>query len=158
MNFKLAFILLCLSTVLSACSGTGIKPYSSELNNNLQIRVKTSSGSYFSSVKATLAIYQVNKDCTVVYQGTVKLDKPVIDIAIPEARNSYLVFGFASSSFLASNSSSISYDTLLKPRKGYKYEISASYIDNIYNVEIFEIGRKKSTKRQVAAIDLDQCK
>jgi hypothetical protein len=157
MNFKLIFSLLCLSILLSACSSSGIKPYSSELKNNIQVRTKTSTESYFSSIKARVDIYQVDKDCKVNYQGSVKLDKPVVDIGIAEARNSYLVFGFASSSFLGGDSS-ISYDTLLKPRKGYTYEIEVSYADNIYNVEMFELGRKKSVKRQIETAELDACK
>ncbi|MDH5485339.1 MAG: hypothetical protein OEY43_08920 [Gammaproteobacteria bacterium] len=157
MKYKSTFILLCLVSLLSACSGSGIKPYSSDLKHNIQVKTKTSTASYFSSIKARLDIYQVDKGCKVIYQGSVKLDKPVVNTGIPQARNNYLVFNFASSSFLG-GSSSISYDTLLKTRKGYSYDIEVSYADNIYNVELFERGKKKSARRAIEIKELDNCR
>ena len=98
----------------------------------------TESGSFFLSVNTSVDIYLVNRDCSLEYEGTIKLDKASVSVGIPPDKSSYLVFGFASSSFLANSSGDISYETLLKPHKGYRYLIKASYINDIYNVEIRE--------------------
>lgn len=144
------------SSFLLGCSG--IKPYPTGLDNNLVITTTTKSGSVFSSVNASLDIYQVKPDCTLEYEGTVKLDKATVAVGIPTQQFRYLVFVFASSSFLASTSGSISHETLLKPRKGYKYLVTANYIDDIYNVEINETHPHKKTSRNIDMVALSACK
>ena len=151
----LLLVLLLCFVFLTGCSG--IKPYPNNLDENLYITTTTKSGSFFTSVNAALDIYQVNRDCSLEYQGTIKLEKASISVGIPTDKASYLVFGFASSSFLANSSGKISQETLLKPRKGYRYEINVSYIDNIYNVEIHESHPRKSTSRDIDTVSLNTC-
>ena len=140
----------------TGCSG--IKTYPNNLDKNLYITTTTESGSFFSSVKAAVDIYRVKPDCSLEYQGTVKLYKTSVSVGIPPDRLSYLVFGFASSSFLASTSGSISYETLLMPRKAYHYMINASYIDDIYDVQIREIHPRKKSSRNIDTAGLSACK
>jgi hypothetical protein len=141
---------------LTAC--TGIKTYPNNLEKNLYITTTTESGSFFSSVNASVDIYQVTTDCSLDYQGTVKLDEASVSVGIPYDKRSHLVFGFASRSFLASTSGSISYETMLKPRRGYHYMITVSYIDDIYNVQIRETHPRKKTSRDIDTIGLNACK
>jgi hypothetical protein len=141
---------------LTGC--TGIKTYPNNLEKNLYITTTTESGSFFSSVNATVDIYQVNTDCSLGYQGTVKLNKASVSVGIPYDKRSYLVFGFASRSFLASTSGSITYETMLKPRRNYRYTINVSYIDDIYNVEIREIHPRKKAARNIDTAGLSACK
>lgn len=154
-QLSLLALILC-AGFFSGCSG--IKPYPNNLDKNLYITTTTESGSVFSSVNASLDIYQVKPDCTLNYQGTVKLDTNSKSVGIPANDPSYLVFGFTSSSFLASNSGNISYETLLKPRKGYHYLITASYIDDIYNVQIRETDPRRKTSRDIDTAGLNNCK
>jgi hypothetical protein len=140
----------------TGCSG--IKTYPNNLDKNLYIATTTESGSFFSSVNATVDIYKVKPDCSLDYQGTIKLDKASVSVGIPYDQRSYLVFAFASSSFLANTSGSISYETLLKPRKDYHYMINASYIDGIYNVEIRETHPRKKSSRNIDTAGLSACK
>jgi len=140
---------------LTGCSG--IKTYPNNLDKNLYITTTTESGSFFSSVNAALDVYLVNRDCSLEYQGTIKLEKTSVNVGIPTDKSSYLVFGFASSSFLANSSGSISQETLLKPRKGYRYKINVSYIDDIYNVDIRETHPRKSTSREIETVGLNTC-
>lgn len=147
---------LLTSSILMGCSG--IKSYPNNLAKNLAITTTTEAGSIFSSVKASVDIYQINTDCSLDYQGTVKLDKASTSVGVPSDKPSYLVFGFASSSFLASSSGNITYETVLKPRKGYHYLINASYIDDIYNVEIREVHPRKNTSRNIDILALNSCK
>jgi len=141
--------------LLTACSG--IKPYPNTLEDNLHLHTMTESGSLFSSVRAAVDIYRVNARCQTEYQGTVALDSSSKAIGIPVDQPSYLVFDFASSSWLASSSSSISYDTLLTPRSGHDYDIEVSYLDDIYNVAILERQHRNGNSHDVGQRSLGEC-
>lgn len=151
--------LLCaLFTAIGFVYGcSGLKTYPDNYSKNLQIKTTTDSGSMFSSVKASLHIYSVNSNCEGSYQGTVKLDQPNKAVGIPDNKTSYLAFDFDSSTFLGSTSSSISYETLLKPRTGYQYDIEVTYIDDLYNVIIKEVNPKKRSAREIDPVHLANC-
>ncbi len=133
--------------LLGGCSG--MKPYPNSLEPNLQIRTETKSGSVFSGVRAAVGIHRVDERCQIEYLGTVDLDKPTVAVGIPADRASYLVFDFASSSFLGGTRSRITQETVLRPRPGYSYEIVASYKDDIYNVVIREVHPGTGASRAI---------
>jgi hypothetical protein len=141
--------------LLAGCSG--IRPYPNDLEKNLQVRTQTRSGSMFEKVRAAVDIYRVNAQCRLDYQGTVDLDKPALAVGIPAGRLSYLVFNFASSSFLGGNRSRISQETLLEPRIGYRYDIDVSYRDDIYNVVVRERHPHKGAGRELGLVGLGAC-
>ncbi len=141
---------------IPGCSG--LKTYSSDLDNNLRISSETESGSMFSSVNAELDIHRIKPDCSTEYAGTVELDGPPVDVGIPTGRSSYLVFVFESSGFLSSTSGSTSYDTLLRPRRGYQYDIKVSYKENLYNVVINEIAPGGKKRRELESKELAACR
>jgi hypothetical protein len=153
---KTAFGVLVLALgLLIGCSG--LKPYSNTLAPNLQIRSETKSGSVFSTVRADVGIYRVGPQCQVEYQGTVDLDKPTVAVGIPADRPSYLVFGFSSSSFLGGTRSTVSKETLLRPRPGYSYDIEATYKDDLYNVVIREVHPQSGARRALDLQPLSAC-
>lgn len=149
-------VLLLGFVFLTGCSG--VKTYPNNLEKNLYITTTTQSGSFFSSVNTAVDIYQVRPDCTLDYQGTVKLDKAAVSVGIPYDKRSYLVFNFASKSFLANTSGSITHETILKPRRYHRYMIDVSYIDDIYNVEIRETHPRKKSSREINTVSLVACK
>lgn len=150
-NFKYWFslTLLVVLSMLTACSA--VKIYPNTLDKNVRVNTKTDSG-----VEAAIEIYEVKPDCGIVYSGTIQLDNPVMEIGLPTGRSSYMVFIFSSSGFFT-GSSTISYDTLLRPRKSIRYDIDVSYRDDIYNVVMHE--RLASNKRrEIEARSLAGCK
>lgn len=150
-----ALTLLLVLSLLTACSG--IKTYPNTMDKNLHVTTETDSGSVFSSLNTSVDIYQVKADCTIEYTGSVQLDSQSVDIGIPTERSSYLVFVFASSGFF-SNSSMTSYDTLLRPRKGYNYNAKVSYMDDIYNVVMQETPTHTTKNRVIDAKELAACR
>jgi hypothetical protein len=154
--FKWHIAGLLLVGFLTGCSG--IKSYPNTLAKNLHIQTETDSGSLISNVRAAVNIYGVDASCQLEYQGTVDLDESSIAVGVPSDRSSYLVFDFASSSFLANSRSTVSYETLLEPVAGYNYDIEVSYADDIYNVEIRETHPFKSVNRDVERKQLSACK
>ena len=141
--------------LLAGCSG--VKPYPDSSRKNLHLHTRTDPGSLFSSIRAAVDIYRVDTHCQLEYQGTVDLDSPVMSIGIPVDEPSYLVFGFASSSWLANSASNISYDTLLSPHAGYDYDIEVSYLDDIYHVAILEKHPGGRTARKISQQSLSDC-
>jgi hypothetical protein len=147
--------LLITVSLLAGCSG--LRTYPNTSDKNLQIRTETDSGSIFSNVRASLHIYRVDADCKTRYEGTIKLNKPLVEVGIPSGRTSYMVFNFSGYSFLANSSHSIDYNTVLKPRAGYSYNIEVRYIDDIYNVAVHEAHPGKAAGREIERIDLSAC-
>ena len=147
--------LLAVIGLLVGCSSK--YTYPNTLAKNLSIQTETDSGSFFSSVRAAVGIYRVDEHCEIEYQGTVDLDERPISVGIPSGRPSYLVFEFASSSFLANSRRSITYETLLVPVAGHDYDLKVSYLDDIYNVEIWESRPGGAVARTIERKDLRAC-
>ena len=155
---RIAFIVLlvCTTSLLAGCFGG--KTYPNTLDKNLHVHTATDSGSWFSHVRAAVDIHRVGEDCALDYEGTVQLADPKIDIGIPPHRWSYLVFVFANSSFLANRSGTITYETLLKARPNYHYEVAVRYKDDMYHVGIRETLPNQSTGREIEPLELSACR
>ena len=147
---------ICTASLLAGCLGS--KTYPNKLDKNLHVHTATDSGSWFSRVRATVDIHRVGEDCAIVYEGTVQLADPKVGIGIPPHRWSYLVFVFDSSSFLGNRSGAITYETLLKPRPHYRYDVAVSYRDDIYHVGIRETLPDHSTGHELDRLPLSACR
>jgi len=143
-----------LATLVSGCAQ--VTPYPNDLAKNVHVHTRTDTGSMFSSVQANLHVYAVDRECNTRYLGVMALDAPTVDVGLAPDRRAYLVFGFNSSSWLANGDSSISQDTLLTARSGYSYDIDVSYIDDLYNVVIHEVGGR-GRRREIDTRRLSAC-
>lgn len=147
---------LFLAGAVAGCSGT--RPYVASTDDNVRIRTETKSGSVLSSVRASVHVHSVDRNCRTSYLGTIPLDSKAVTTGIPAGRRTYLVFAFNSASFLGSRRSSISYRTLLTPRRGYDYEVAVRYVDDMYNAEIREVSRRGKRRRTVRYRPLSTCR
>ena len=148
-RFRYYLTILAVLSMLTACTAVNIYP--NTLDKNVRVNTKTDSG-----VEAAIEIYEVKHDCSIEYSGSIQLDHAEMDIGLATGRSSYLVFVFSSSGFFT-GSSTVSYDTLLRPRKNSSYDIDVSYRDDIYNVVMHE--RLASNKRrEIEARSLAGCK
>ena len=143
------------ASLLLGCSSA--KPYASTANKNLHLRTFTDASSLFSSLHAAVDMYRVGLDCRTDYEGTVQLNRSTTDVGIPSNQWVHLVFAFASASFWGNRRSLITYDTLLKPRPGYRYEMTVSYKNDMYNVVIREIQPNRSIGLELERISLPTC-
>ena len=149
---RLNFTLLALMNIMllaGGCSTTKI--YKDVLSHNLEVNSETD------SVETTLDIYSVGAQCESEYLGTVALDRSSIELGIAIEKPSYLSVGFASSSFWSSSSGFISYDFTLLPRKAFRYEVDVSYIDDIYNVTVYEVSQLTGKQREMEEAELRNC-
>jgi len=150
-----ALVLLC--AVLAAACGGAVR-YADSGEKNLVIRTETSSGSAFSSVEAVLGVHAVDAQCKLTYEGYVELDRPLVQVGIPPGRLSYLVFEFASSSFLGGSRGSISQQTLLRPRPGATYDVRVAYKNEMYEVAIRETPPGGGRARDIELAGLSTCR
>lgn len=158
-HIAVRYRVICASLTLVLCVAcSNVKTYPNTLDKNLRVQTVTRSGSAFSKVRASVDIYRVDTACRLAYEGTVDLDEPTRAIGVPTNRPSYLVFTFASSTFLGGTSSATSQETLLEPRPGYRYDIDVRYDDNIYNVVVRERSPRGTAARELALTDLRACK
>lgn len=145
---------VALITLFSGCAQ--VKHYPNTLARNVHVHTRTDTGSMFSSVEASLHVYDVDASCKPHYLGVMALDAPNVDVGLTPDQRAYLVFGFDSSSWLASSNTSINQETLLTPRRGYSYDIDVSYIDDLYNVVIHETDRG-GHRREIDTQRLSAC-
>ena len=155
MMSKLVVLFAALSCLLAACSG--LKTYRSVNEKNLIITTDTEARGLFSGVDAALDIYRLQGDCDRHYEGTVDLSNTLVEIGVPTEEPAYLVFRFESSAFLANSHSSMGYDVTLYPLADHVYDVSVSYRDNIFNVEVQERvrGGTDGQPMDVSVIDHD---
>lgn len=149
-------LLVCVIALAAGCSSAVRYPDSGE--KNLSIRTETSSGSAFSSVQAVLGVHAVDAQCQLTYEGYVELDRPQLQVGVPAGRLSYLVFEFASSSFMGGRRGSITRETLLRPRAGASYEVKVSYQDDLYDVQIRETPSRGTRAREIELVPLSACR
>jgi hypothetical protein len=142
--------------LLAACSS--LKPYPGGSPENVVVTSAIESGSFFSSMRGSVHIHELDTGCRTSYLGTVKLDQPKVALGLPADRASYLVFVFEGSSFLGGSSSSSSSAAVLKPRPGYRYDVAVSYRDSIYNVVLRESDPRRGSSRELARQDPRGCK
>jgi len=143
-------LLLITLMLLSACSGR--RPYPARPENNAAVSAVVSGG-LLTRIEADLDIYAVDRSCQLDYRGSVALNETPRTIGLPVGERSYLVVRFERSSFLASSSGRISYETLFVPKQGARYSLAASYRDSIYDVVV-----QDATGREIDSRDLDSCK
>lgn len=127
---------------VAACAGR--PPYVSDQPKNLSFRTAVESG-----VRAAADVYSVDAACNAKPLGRVALDRPVLEIGLPEGRASLLVVEFTGSRFLGSQRTSMAKNVMFTPRPGRRYEARVEYRDSLYNVELKEIDIRSGASREV---------
>lgn len=142
--------------VLAGCSG--VRPYEPTSDRNVQFTADVDSGSWMSSVQASVHVHSVDQACRTTYEGTIPLKGSTVVTGFPAGRLRYMVIAFNSSSFLLNRRSSINYSTMLTPRDGYDYEVAVRYLDDTYDATVMEVNRGNGTRRRLRHRPLDTCR
>ena len=127
-----AILALCL---LAGCSDR--RPYEGTAYKNLQVRTVSTSGS------VALDVYSLDAKCSATYEGFVVLDRPVVEVGLPPARPSLLVFEFRDPN--VSNKKEVQ----VIPRVTYRYEVRVALKGAIYDIELREIDPRSGADREL---------
>ncbi len=134
----------------TGCSA--LKTYPNDLPKNLIVKTETDSR-MFNRVYPSMHIYDIDNSCALTYIGTVTLKNKKTEVGLPSGRTNYFSFEFTTKSWGTQGSTAMG--VLLNTKKKRKYKVETSYMDNIYNIEIFEKRKKKF--REIEHKILDQC-
>ena len=108
-------------------------------------------------VEGRVDVYLLNKQCEGPYQGSYWTSKKLGEIGLKENQQTLLKFNFLSSHWLKGKHSN-SIEALVSPRAGYRYVAHMSYIDDAFDVEIFEINQKTRKQRAIDIVAFYSCK
>lgn len=125
------------SVLVAGCSG--LKTYPNEAPKNVRVATQ------LEGARASLHVHEVTGPCATRYDGTVKLDQPVVEVGVPAGRPTLLVVGFDTSSFLGGQRGT-TVGTAFTPREGYRYELGVRYKQDIYDVALREVDRKGASR------------
>lgn len=138
--------------LLAGCSN--LKSYSTNLANNFSIKLDKNSDS---GVEGRVDVYLLDKHCDGPYQGSYWTSKKTGKIGLKVNHQTLLIFNFLSSHWLKGKHSN-GIEALVRPLAGYRYVAHMSYIDDAFDLEIFEINRKTKKQRPIDIIGLSSCK
>jgi len=150
-------ILAVLAVGLSAGCASGVKSYPNTLDKNVQIRSETVSSSALFQVRTAVSVYRVDERCELELEGVVNIDRPTVSVGIPANRWTYLDFTFTGSSSDGATNT-VSRETLVRPRTGYRYDVAVTYRQDAYHVAIREIPSKGGAGREVQFRDIRACR
>jgi hypothetical protein len=123
---------LCL---LAGCSDR--RPYEGAGYKNLQVRTASTSGT------VALDVYSLDAKCNATYEGFVILDRPVVEVGLPAARPSLLVFEFHNPNVTNKK------ELQVVPRVTYRYEVRVALKGSIYDIELREIDPRTGADREI---------
>ena len=132
---------IALALFLAGCSG--LKTYPADPSGNVQARAMLDSG-----VKAVLHIHRLDPKCRTEYAGSVALGAQPVVLAV--GNPTYLEVSFDTSSFLGGQRGT-STGTLLRPRAGERYQLSASYRNDLYELVIRTAAGREVPRQDLAA-------
>lgn len=138
--------------LLTGCSN--LKSYSTNLVSNFSFKLNKNSDS---DVEGRVDVYLLDKSCEGPYQGSSWVSKKTVKVGLKENHKTLLTFNFLSSHWLKGKHSN-SIDALVSPRTGHRYVAHMSYIDDAFDVEIYEINRKTNKRRTINIVGLYACK
>ena len=150
---KISFFLV-LSSLFTGCVSNK-QYYPNKIDKNVTIELTTDIvDGTFSKFEVVAGINDLNMDCATDYKGMIELKAGTNRLGLTPGKLTYLgVEVFQQKSFHSSARSSMQ-GTLLKPKQGKQYEVIVNYVDDMFDLRLYEIGEKK---KQLAIIPMDAC-
>jgi len=154
---KTKIIICFIALGLLAGCGANRKPYDNSLDKNVTINLVQGEDSkggffdsklgFFASVDIVAGVNDLDDRCRTKYKGYVDLEPGDTKIGLKPDQLTYLMVEVTKSA--SGGSSSFSEGTLIKPKKGYKYELHMNYSDGMSDLKLYEIRKSKKTKMKM---------
>lgn len=145
-----------ISSLLISCA-TSSKRYLNTYSKNVTIDVKIDKkNGAFSSTKAYLGVNDLIKGCKTEYQGEIELIKGKNKLGLAPGKLTYLIVEILQKNSFPNTTSTFQQGTLIKPKKGRRYEVIVNYVDNMFDFRLYEI--RKSKRKQLQIIPLSACR
>lgn len=145
-----------MSSLLIGCA-TSSKRYISTYSKNVTINLKMDKNNgVFSSTKAYLGVNDLIKGCNTEYKGEIELIKGKNKLGLAPERLTYLIVEILQKNSFPNRTRTLQQSTLIKPKKGRRYEVIVNYVDNMFDFRLYEI--RKSKRKQLQIIPLSACR
>jgi hypothetical protein len=138
-------------------AGACASPYVSLGQPNMTVRTSTGERTIFAATNARLEVQRVLPGCRGEAEGQVFLGGAVETLHLPAGRLSNLVFKFRTSSVWGQWSRETSYTTLIRPRPGFTYEATVSFANDLFTIDVVEVGPHKGAPRKLPRQDIADC-
>jgi len=135
--------------LLAGCSSIVHYPNTAPKNVTINMSTDKTSG-LFTSVEFSAGINNLKKDCTTDYKGFVDLKAGTNKIGLKTGVPTFLVLEIKQDGF--NNVRTSQQGTLIKPKKGSKYEVVMKYFDSMVDFRIYEIRKSKRKKLKITPI------
>ena len=137
---------------LIGCSA--VRPFHEAPERNLHVRVKLKDDD--AKIRADLDLFAKVDKCNDSYIGSVELNKPVMDIGLPIGKELHLTYSVTRNSF-SGGRRTLNFLSSLTPRPGYEYYADLSWVDGMYNLEVFESQGRGKGKHRIALNPAQGC-
>ena len=129
--------------------------YKNESEKNLAINLKVDErNGLFNSIDIAAGVNDIDSQCQPHYRGYQTLSPGRNEMGLAPGILTNLVIEVAKSKYRSG--SSYSRGTLITPLPGKRYEIDASYLDNMFDFRLYEITGKK--RKPLKLLSLTECK
>lgn len=139
---------LILSSLITGCSSTAHYPNTASKNVTINVTTDTSS-SFFNTVKISAGVNNLNKDCTTEYKGFINLTTGKNKLGLKTGVSTHLILEIKQDGFTGTKT--FQRGTLIRPKKGSKYEVIVKYIDNMFDFRLYEIRKSKRKELKIIA-------
>lgn len=129
-------------------------PYKNILNKNLTVNLvqgENSKGSFFdsslgffTSVDIVAGVNNLNAKCDGDYRGYIDLVPGKNKLGLKPGQLAYIVVVVVKSA--SGGSSSSSHEVMIKPKKGIQYELDVNYVENMFDMNLYEVRKSKRKK------------
>lgn len=140
---------LMLIGLLAGCSSIVHYPNTAPKNVTINMSTDKTSG-LFTSVEFSAGINNLKKDCTIDYKGFVDLKAGQNEIGLKTGVPTFLILEIKQDGFNSVRTSQ--QGTLIKPKKGSKYEVVMKYFDSMIDFRLYEIRKSKRKKLKITPI------
>lgn len=139
--------------LLAGCASDPV--YKNEPEKNLVINLKVDErNGLFSSIDIAAGVNDINAQCQPNYRGYQTLSPGRNEMGLAPGILTNLVVEVVKSKYRSG--SSYSRGALITPMPGKRYEIDASYLDNMFDFKLYEITGKQ--RKSLQLIPLTECK
>jgi hypothetical protein len=140
--------------LLAGCASTP-QYYPNTHEKNFTVNLSLSEkGGFMTTVNAYVGVNEIAGDCSSRYLGFVDLKDGANKLGLTPGKRAYLAVQISSS--IGYSSSQLQRGTLITPVAGKQYEITANYVDGMFDFRLFEVT--KSGKKELPIVPISACK
>lgn len=140
--------------IVVAIAGCASARYQDRQEKNVTIHVKLGKEGLFTSTEIVAGINDIAPDCSSSYRGYIPLRAGANELGLATGQRTYLMVEIEQSKFR--QKSSFSRGVLFTPGQGRKYEVEVAYVDEMFDLRLYEAAGK--TRKPLDVVPASACR